>query len=190
MSELTYAQKQVYRVVSAAAAAGEVTPTNVEIADRAGLRAVSKIKSHLQALKHKGLISYTSGRNWRSAVTITATGEVTRERRCARGKKRAAAQDGGGGVRAEMKAEASAARGRGHEDFLDAIEKRGCLYITGDPLTRHYEVCARPRQAGSRWCRRHHDLCTIRPVERCAVCNLYSDNRNREFGGVAKAGRR
>lgn len=66
----------VFAMLAAAAGAGEVCPTNRQIADRLGWRSVASANRALYMLERAGRIQVESTRNWR-LVTIAATGRRT-----------------------------------------------------------------------------------------------------------------
>lgn len=53
------------------------------------------------------------------------------------------------------------------KSFIEAVDRHGCLYISGDLKKNTAEFCGEKRvKDTSRYCAEHHALCNIPPTAR------------------------
>lgn len=81
MSEMEAAMQLVYGFLCKRAEAGDLCPTNQEIADKFGWQSMAPAQRTMRALREQGLIEMEPSNGGRRVVTIVATGESTIKRR-------------------------------------------------------------------------------------------------------------
>jgi len=174
---------RVLAIVSAAADAGEVCPTNPVLAARMGWASVASASRAVADLERAGLVRVERTRVWR-IVTIVATGRSTawngmgrnpdpeaEARDAARRRKVAITAD------AQARAEQFSRRAAGLPVYRLAIRPgfsggpaHKCQWIEGDPARDNSCKCLAPSAPGHSWCAAHlariHDAPTQARLDR------------------------
>ena len=166
--ELTARQKALYETIKSAALAGEVCPTNREIAQRSGLASTSTVADVLGRLHRKGVVAVKRFNRAR-VVALPDLGIATAEPPARSALGHAPHwRDRPPGVSYQPTPEPSV--------FPPPMPWRlkwrpqrwrpsTCQYFAGPPSTDEGAKCGKPVIGRSSYCARHHALCHRRPQE-------------------------